>query len=412
MKIKYSIGKFRILCAIVLHVFSAPVFSHFETGAATRQFVLTENGNTTEVYVRVPLFVLFSDVINGGEDSYRFLAHQGRAGNRRWYLMPGAIANSRAAFSARLNDSLRWRQGIQLVSSRVRAWRLMPVQPDQKFSGKAVADESLSEPSWRDPVPTEWGYVDMRVSVATGAGLGKLHLQEGVAALAGTERVVVDNHFVDERFATRRVFSRTGLFEQPFAFPRTRTDWFIEYIDQGVRHIVMGADHVMLVVIIALTAYTGAGLLFAITAFTLGHGLTLVAGFFWHFPSGAWFIPAVEISIAASVFLSALLNFSGRVPPAHVYAVIGLLHGFGFSVVLGNILGRETGDLNLALAAFMVGIEIGQIVCVGLVVFCVWLVQKIRPQRSALLRKTVLATLGGVALYMVVLRLPALIGSV
>ena len=100
-----------------------------------------------------------------------------------------------------------------------------------------------------------------------------------------------------------------------------------------------------------------------VTAFTIAHSITLSLA-----ALGVISLPSrwVESAIAASVVLAALNNvyplvYAGRWAIAFGF---GLIHGFGFASVLAD-LGLPQESLLLALVAFNLGVELGQLVIVG-----------------------------------------------
>lgn len=157
---------------------------------------------------------------------------------------------------------------------------------------------------------------------------------------------------------------------------------FLLFGQEGVWHIWIGFDHILFLISLLLPAvlHWQAGrwqpqqslrltlwqVFKIVTAFTFAHSITLslaVLGYV-SFPS-RW----VESVIAASVLLAALNN---------LYPIIynrlwimtfffGLIHGLGFASVLID-LGLTGKSLALALAGFNLGVEVGQIVIVGLFV--------------------------------------------
>jgi hypothetical protein len=110
-----------------------------------------------------------------------------------------------------------------------------------------------------------------------------------------------------------------------------------------------------------------------VTAFTVAHSITLCLAVLEivSLPS-LW----VEVAIAGSVVIAALNNLLGgaslrRWPLAFGF---GLIHGFGFASVLLD-LGLPAGDLALALAAFNVGVELGQLAIVAVFFVVAWWVR-------------------------------------
>ena len=106
------------------------------------------------------------------------------------------------------------------------------------------------------------------------------------------------------------------------------------------------------------------------TAFTLGHSITLVAA-----ALGLVALPQapIEAAIAASVFLLAVelardpaMPSAMRRRPWLMAASFGLLHGLGFAAALTDA-GLPRTDVPIALFAFNVGIELGQVAFVAAV---------------------------------------------
>ncbi|MCB9520394.1 MAG: HupE/UreJ family protein [Myxococcales bacterium] len=154
----------------------------------------------------------------------------------------------------------------------------------------------------------------------------------------------------------------------------------------GVRHIAEGTDHLLFVFALVLSAplerrrvpsgeavrwtwgatsaprATAVKLVRLISAFTVGHSVTLVLG-----ALGLVVVPSrpVEALVAASISVGALHAirplFAGREPV--VAAGFGLVHGLAFASTLDG-LGLGGRALVLALAGFNVGIEAGQLAIV------------------------------------------------
>ncbi len=156
-----------------------------------------------------------------------------------------------------------------------------------------------------------------------------------------------------------------------------------EYLGLGVEHILSGYDHLLFVACLMLIAGTLRRMLITITGFTIAHSITLALAALElvRIP-----VPPVEAVIALSiVFLATELARSRRDSltwrfPIAVSASFGLLHGFGFASVLGEI-GLPQTEIPAALLAFNAGVEIGQIgfVLAGISLFRAvgWLWQRV-----------------------------------
>jgi hydrogenase/urease accessory protein HupE len=151
-----------------------------------------------------------------------------------------------------------------------------------------------------------------------------------------------------------------------FVVPRRPDRWEVAraYAALGVGHISSGPDHLLFVLGLLLMVSSARPLLKTVTAFTLGHSLTLsVAALGWSA------VPQrpVELLIAVSVLvLAAELARDGarasllRRSPWMMALVFGLLHGLGFAGALAEA-GLPVANVPLALFSFNVGIELGQI---------------------------------------------------
>ena len=154
------------------------------------------------------------------------------------------------------------------------------------------------------------------------------------------------------------------------------------YVHHGVEHILLGYDHLLFVLALILIVRSARTLLWTITAFTLAHSITLALASLGivHVP-----IPPVEAAIALSIVLLAMeiLRLRRGEPsvtarwPWMVAFAFGLLHGFGFASALTEI-GLPSHDLPLALFAFNVGVELGQLAFIA-VVLSLWAVLRRIP---------------------------------
>lgn len=141
---------------------------------------------------------------------------------------------------------------------------------------------------------------------------------------------------------------------------------FLGLLSFGLEHILTGYDHLLFLLGIILVCRGFKSLLLLVTAFTVGHSLTLsisVLGL-WS-PSADW----VEILIAASIIYLGVENFITRAPKHRWYLTLlfGLVHGFGFASMLAAR-GLESGQVLADLFAFNLGVEVGQLFCLLLVV--------------------------------------------
>jgi len=227
----------------------------------------------------------------------------------------------------------------------------------------------------REPVATEEGpAVSVRWAVDCGAN-GWVGQEVGVDGLgAASTDALVRIALADGRVVQRVLRAAEPRLVVP-ARPSALTV-AADYCRLGIEHILGGVDHLLFVLGLVLLVGPGRRLVATITAFTLGHSITLTLAVL-----GFANVPArpTEVLIAASVLLlavelarpAATPGLLGRVPWVMALA-FGLLHGLGFAGALREI-GLPAGDVPLALASFNAGVEIGQIAFVVVVLAAGWL---------------------------------------
>jgi hypothetical protein len=152
------------------------------------------------------------------------------------------------------------------------------------------------------------------------------------------------------------------------------------YFGLGRDHILdyaNGYDHILFVV--ALCALyqlrDWKKVLILITAFTLGHSVTLALSTLNILNVK---VELIEFLIPVTIFITAASNIfknedsiDGRHMQLNYFyaAFFGLIHGLGFSNYLKSILGRDKSIVS-QLFAFNIGLEFGQIIIVGMLLLC------------------------------------------
>lgn len=133
----------------------------------------------------------------------------------------------------------------------------------------------------------------------------------------------------------------------------------------GCEHILQGWDHLLFVLCLVLGPLRLKPIALRITAFSVGHSLSLGAGLFGWMPAGAWFPPWVEVAIALSLLGAALpaLRPGRSAGPlaAAVVAAVGLVHGFGLAFGLRELLADSSVPPLATLLFFSLGVEAGQL---------------------------------------------------
>jgi hypothetical protein len=124
-----------------------------------------------------------------------------------------------------------------------------------------------------------------------------------------------------------------------------------------------------------------------VTSFTVAHSVTLIASTAGLAPSGLWFPPLIETLIALSIVYMAFENIVAKRHPRRWLLAFGfgLIHGFGFSLFLRDSLQFAGAHLATSLLSFNVGVELGQLLVVGLAVPGLALVFRRVPERVGII---------------------------
>ena len=166
------------------------------------------------------------------------------------------------------------------------------------------------------------------------------------------------------------------------------------FVTLGIVHILSGIDHLLFLLCLLIPVRGVGEILRVVTAFTIGHSITLVGAAYDLAPAGAWFPPLVETLIAASVLYMAIENILSVKLRTRwlIAAIFGLVHGFGFSYGLKENLQFAGKHLLVSLFSFNLGIEIGQIFVLVLML----------PVLALLLRRVLVGATGMIILTAIV----------
>ena len=254
-------------------------------------------------------------------------------------LDPAVLASHQAALGALLAPRLAFS-----ADGRVLTWQIAGV--------RALPDRSAVEVTWRAPTATAVG----RLMISAVLFPYDPNHQTFVNVYEGTALVrqeVLNTARPTADFYTR---SRQGTLAV-----------FRTFTLSGTHHIAIGPDHILFVIGLLLLGGSVMRLLAIVSAFTVGHSVTLsLATLGILTPSPLVIEPAIALSIVYVGVDNLLVGTKGRDVRAWIALFFGLVHGFGFASVL-----RETGlpprALGLSLFSFNLGVEIGQAVIVVVV---------------------------------------------
>lgn len=155
---------------------------------------------------------------------------------------------------------------------------------------------------------------------------------------------------------------------------------FIFYLKLGWEHIISwdALDH-QLFILVLIAAYfyrDWKKILILVTAFTIGHSITLALSVLdiFRLPS-----KLVEILIPITILLTAIDNFTFHKNRAKLMKInyilalfFGLIHGMGFANTARMMMSSEE-SIAIPLLGFNIGLEIGQVVVVILAMIILFL---------------------------------------
>ncbi|MGI4937572.1 MAG: HupE/UreJ family protein, partial [Janthinobacterium lividum] len=360
-----------------------PAAAHDMPNEVRVHVLIKPEGNRLAVLVRIPLEIMLNIDFPKEGPGYLALAQAAPAIQRAL----GALENGVVMESDRRQLVLADREGR------------ISRQSDRSFETWETADALLSGPPLPATAQVFWnqGYFDARLTYAIDARQNTYSVDFRLAP-GLRERLKIDLRYLAPD-GTVRAYNLGGGAGLVALDPR----WYQAagtFIGSGFRHILDGPDHLLFLLCLVIPLRRlGWRLAGVISAFTLGHSITLIAAAYRVVPAGTWFAPLVEFAIALSILYMA---FENAVTPDMrrrwlLAAGFGLVHGFGFSFVLQSQLQFAGSHLLLSLLGFNLGIELGQLLVLLVALPALSLLYRAARSRARILTVTLSLLIGHVA---------------
>jgi hypothetical protein len=296
----------------------------------------------------------------------------------------------RVALGILASNLVLWEGSVRLVPSSANG-ELAPLS-DLSFNNY---DSALAQ-TGRSPAPDtvigyQMGYLDAHFVYSITSPDSVFAIESTLAAdLGDYTRLAI-------RFIPFAGASRALLLNGASGRVLLNPPWFeasAGFVRLGIGHILSGYDHLLFLLCLILPFRRVTSLIPVITAFTVGHSVTLIGTAYGLAPAARWFPPFIEMAIAVSIFYMAIENVVDASLRRRwiVAGLFGLVHGFGFADILSEQLQFAGSNLLAALLAFNVGIEIGQ-----LAVLCVFV-----PALALLLRGPMAGRMGIIVVSVIV----------
>ena len=373
-------ASFAAAVAVCIAVFASccnTASAHFLLNVNIRVFHVVHERDRIRLLVRLPMPYLVADKLGpesagGTRTPAPYTSNRMEDGELVHYLDAETLRSSPEGLGRMLADGLVLEVGSEALQAHVGRIRAWPARQQAPFALLDEAEAALVGPIYSEEFEVTYvgdTVVDAELIYPNRRGLGGYRLRSTLdPGLPGQDDTA--NLILDHASKPPLIFRVRGLMAQPIEVSHSVLKAAWTFVKEGVRHILEGVDHVLFVLCLVLGATAVGMLAWRVTGFTIGHSVTLTLGFFGYVPEGAWFIPVVETGIALSILYAAIVALTavGHRMTTMVTALLGLLHGLGFSFVLQEILNLEAPNLWQSLLAFNIGIEIGQL----LIVLALW----------------------------------------
>jgi hypothetical protein len=345
----------------------APADAHDVPADVTVQAFLEPEGSRLQLLVRAPLAAL------------RDVDYPTRGPG---YLdLPRVDASLRQAARLWIADQVGlYEDDVRLSTPRIVAIRVS-LPSDRSFGSYQEAAAHLTAAPLPGETELYWsqGMLDVWFEYRIRSDQSRLSIHPGFARLGLHVTTVL-------RFLPPGGAVRAFEFSGDPGLVRLAPQWHqaaLRFVDLGFRHILDGTDHLLFLLCLVIPLRRLRPLVLVVTAFTVAHSITLIASAFGWAPDALWFPPLVETLIAASIVCMALENIVAphlRLRWAIAFA-FGLVHGFGFSFALRQTLQFAGSHLLTSLLSFNVGVELGQLLVLGLLVPALGLLFRFVPER-------------------------------
>jgi hypothetical protein len=406
---------------------ATPAGAHFLLNLNVRILHVEHLADGMRVYLRTPMPYLVADRVgpvgaNGLPEPAPYTSNRMEDGRLVHYLEPGALHSDPQGLGRLAAEGFQLRRDGKRLDATVERVRAYPVGTQPPFATLAEARAAFETKTVfpADVARTYVGDVVVDIILRYRAG-GPVY---GYSVSSSLDPGLPDqentaNLILDYSPGATRVFRARGLLAEPIEVSTSPWSAIFTFIKEGVRHILEGYDHVLFIICLTLGATRLTSLVWRATGFTIGHSVALIAGFFGFVPSGLWFIPTVETGIALSIIYAAALAVTspqsgnrGEVQMLYITTAIGLLHGFGFSFVLHELLKVDSPDIWQSLLAFNVGVEIGQLLIISIAWMVFRAIQRMNDRAWQLGRYGIAASCAMVAVVWTVQRVSMIVDTI
>ncbi|WHI46269.1 HupE/UreJ family protein [Microbulbifer sp. VAAF005] len=376
-----------IVLYLLISSISGQAQAHFLLNLNVRIFHIEHTASGANLYMRVPMPYLLADKTGLGRDPYTgklsqpapYTKNSLNQGDLVHYVDFQQLELAPLGLGNIAESATFLRNTDKQIKGDVKAVRLYRIGNEPDFATLEEAQQAFLQQYLPEDTNQRLyvgdTLVDIQIFYPLEAPLGEYQLSSSLnPGLPNQEDTA--NLVLDYNPGKTQVFRSRGLMQEPLLITHSTIDAMKTFLAEGIAHILKGLDHVLFVLCLSLGALSLPLLLWRATGFTIGHSITLSAGFFGFVPTVSWFVPMVETGIALSIIYMAWISLhredtkiTGSESTIFIgTCMLGLLHGLGFSFVLHEILQVDSPNIWQSLLAFNLGIEAGQV----LIILAIW----------------------------------------
>lgn len=345
---------------------ASPALGHDIPESITVELQVKSVGETLHVLARVPMTLLLNlDLPKRGPGYLDLEALEPRLGD-------SIDALARELYVYEGNDRLHLSRATARIS--LPSNRSFASFDDAARHVRAEPLAASTELFWNQ------GFFDAHLEYAIRSGQSRFSVESFIGAGLGERLTLLLS------FELREGESRTFVLGERSGRVWLDPSWYragLIFLEAGFFHILGGLDHLLFLMCLMIPARRLRHLVLVVTAFTLAHSVTLAAAALGLSPSAPWFPPLVETLIAISILAMAIENAFGVSPSRRAALTFGfgLVHGFGFSFALSELMPFAGAHVPLALLTFNLGVELGQLLVLALALPVVaWLLDGARER--------------------------------
>jgi hydrogenase/urease accessory protein HupE len=374
------------LLALILIIYSSSALSHF-THFEPRIIHLYQEQQDILILMRMPLPLVLLDENWKGIDSNQNILYTKKINKSDYILDHKEIKINLEIFKKKIIQGYVIHQNSDKQNYQIENINIFNTDNRKPFNNLKTAEQNFSNELTIRPEAVKLfdSGIDIKLRLRNASVIND---DISISSILGDKFNAINrlaNIINLHRKSTSETITTIGILDYSSSHLPSTLQQLINGFSDGFKHILIGLDHVLFMLLLFYSATTFLKLLSLATAFTVGHSFSFFIGDSIALSSPV-FIPFIEFLIALTIAVTAIALFFKK---AHYLGttpllVIGIIHGFGFSFVFNELEreGAQTSIINLI--SFNVGIEIGQLFIYLLAFSLTMLIQK----KTTLLRIT------------------------